>query len=138
MNIYEMKAGDIFKTSDDKFRMIVGGNTSYGRVTWLTVDPTTGEIKSRFCNSLADLLFGYKIVGIIRKENAVLEIGEMEIAEDARVEIVDDEESIPIEEVNRVTNDEYDIDSDYTCDDEDDEDDEYGDDDEDEREIDVF
>ena len=87
--------GDLVKTQHG-YRLIVGGNVSYGEVSWYALDPETLEIKSRKRNTLQELLEGYKISRVIKGKNLVLAVkpdlteGEIVVeAQNAEVEEID-------------------------------------------------
>lgn len=125
METYGIKTGDIFITKDGKRRLIVGGNKSYGRFMYLTVDIDTCQIKSRICDTLESLLTGYEIVGLIKAED--VEINPCNVTE-VSYNFVEEEESISEECLNmlfdRYDTVEIETDDDYEeeYDDEDDDD----------------
>lgn len=93
METFNINVGDIFITKDGKKRLIVGGNKSYGRVTYLTIDIDTCEIKSRLCDDLESLLRGYEIVGLVKAEDVEInpcKITEVDYDFTEEEELVDD------------------------------------------------
>jgi hypothetical protein len=62
---FELEVGDVFlgvdKNNNTFVRKIAGGK-SYGVTKFFTFDPLTGERKSKFRDSIAEVLEGYKVI----------------------------------------------------------------------------
>ena len=89
--------GDLIKTQHG-YRLIVGGNVSYGEVHWFALNPETLEIKSRMRETLEELLEGYTISEVIKAKDLVIAIKpEVAEGEEAVTQVETETEEIDVE-----------------------------------------